>query len=131
MVTFLYGWIAALTVILYHRFIGETHASYEFTHNDYSKVLTIRNMKKEIGTIAITCREIRHCVYYRGWKISRVRYMYDVSVMQLSGSVNLNNTKSTYPHFGLKIFRRLKYPHTRAINAHLDNCHGMTQSSGP
>lgn len=131
MATFLYGWLTAIIIILYHRVIGETQVICEFTNNDYSKVLSVRNMKKENGTIVITCREVRHRVLYRDWNISRVRYMYDVNVMQLTGSVNLNNTKSTYPHFGLAIFRRSKYPHTRAINAHLDNCHSMTQTSAP
>lgn len=121
MLTFLLGWIRAIVLVLYHRIIGDVRITTTYTNNDYSKIYNARNRKNEKCSFMINCREVRHVVFYLGWKPLRsTYYTYIVNVVRIAGDIGINNNAATYPRFG-GFFRRAKYPHTQAINAHLDN----------
>lgn len=118
--TFLYGWLIAFFVLLHLRVVGNVQYKTSFTNNDYRRTIKIKNVVG-LGYIKILCREIKHSVKHDTWLYSNNYYTYEVTIEQLTESgVIFDSSTATYPRYGGGIFRRSKYPHSRAVNAHLD-----------
>jgi hypothetical protein len=129
--TFIYGWLTTLFVLIHLRLVGNVQYRTEYTNNDYRRTYVIQSVEcKE--TIVIYCREIKHSVNFKSWLLSKRYYTYEVTVEQLTDTGVIKDTSTAiYPRFGVNILRRSKYPHTRAINAHLDVIQTATQISSP
>lgn len=118
--TFIYGWLTTFFVLIYLRIVGNVKYVIEYTNNDYKQTYEIHSSYGK-ETVVIYCKEVKHSVLYDSWMLSNCYYTYEVILEQLTNEGVIKNTSTgTYPRFGGILFRRSKYPHTRAINAHLD-----------